>query len=179
MQTPEEIFNTTNNTVILSDGAATASTVAASVTVEQFVMLLWRTFCRETESFKKMPETAIYDFKQILHLGREKNWLEDEDERFFNREITRRAVARIIHQFTKIELKIPDSADIKPAEFLKDLYTCRVCANHIAQVIVKKIMDAEEIERDGVVYQIFNHLGNINKADADRMIDNVSKLLYT
>ena len=39
--------------------------------------------------------------------------------------------------------------DMSGAKGLKDLYDCRVCANHIAQVYMRGIMDAKDLKRDG------------------------------
>ena len=44
--------------------------------------------------------------------------------------------------------KISDM-DINKASCLRDLYDCRVCANHIAQVYLRGIMDASDIRRGG------------------------------
>lgn len=106
-----------------------------SLNTEQFIFQLVSRFLPEL----KLTENNLYLY------GRQKGWLEDEDERFSQSYITRRAAARIIHQFMKIELKIPDLSDISAAEVLTDLYTCRTCANHIAQVFVRGLMEGEEI----------------------------------
>ena len=52
--------------------------------------------------------------------------------------------------------------DISKAYVLKDLFDCRVCANHIAQVYLRGIMEAEET--DGLV--IFNVFRKVSKEDA-------------
>ena len=72
---------------------------------------------------------------------------------------------RIIHQFMKIELGVPDLPDISPANALADLYTCHTCVNHIAQVYLRGIMTAQTVERDGVEHQIFNHLVEITEEE--------------
>ena len=45
-------------------------------------------------------------------------------------------------------MKVSD-LDISGAAALKDLYDCRVCANHVAQVYTRGIMDAKNIRRGG------------------------------
>ena len=97
-----------------------------------------------------------------LSYGHVKGWLEDQDERFGNNLLDRRSAARIIHRYMKIELGIPDLEDISAANVLADLYTCRTCVNHIAQVYLRGIMEAQVVERDGVKYKIFNHLDEIS-----------------
>ena len=48
-------------------------------------------------------------------------------------------------------MKVND-LDISGAKDLKDLYDCRVCANHIAQVYLRGIMDAGNLALQGEVY---------------------------
>ena len=62
-------------------------------------------------------------------------YLKDED-------MDRKSAATLIHIFLREVLKEPDETDIEPASILRDLYDCRVCVNHIAQVYLKGIMEA-------------------------------------
>jgi len=55
-------------------------------------------------------------------------------------DITRKQVAIIIHEYLKRILCEEDEKDISKALILKDLYDCRVCVNHIAQVFIKGII---------------------------------------
>ena len=41
------------------------------------------------------------------------------------------------------------SLDISGAKDLRDLYDCRICANHIAQAYMRGIMNAKDLKRDG------------------------------
>ena len=104
----------------------------------------------------------------ILRYGHYRGWLEDQDERHPEAPLNRQTAARIIHQFLQIECNIPDLQDITPATCLKDLYTCRVCANHIAQVYTRGIMNAQEFNTDdqGTVL-LFNHLAPVLKSEAE------------
>lgn len=110
--------------------------------------------------------SMLMPVENVLEYGRTKGWLEDEDQRFPHNLLNRRTAARILHQFMKIEKNIPDETDISKAEELKDLYTCRVCANHIAQMYVKGIMNACETEFEGQIVTIFNHLELVTEAEA-------------
>ena len=113
---------------------------------------------------------------ELLRYGHFRGWLEDCDERHPETLLNRQTAARIIHQFMVVELGVPDIADISGAEKLRDLYTCRVCANHVAQVYLRGIMGAREI--DGVDSSvsvgtgaaqsvlIFNHLGRVTQSEA-------------
>lgn len=60
--------------------------------------------------------------------------------------IRRRTAAGMIHQFL-LRIGEEDEESIEAALQLKDLYTCRTCVNHIAQVYVKGIMTEW---RDGI-----------------------------
>ena len=42
-----------------------------------------------------------------------------------------------------------DIGDISQAYKLKDLFDCRVCANHVAQVYLRGIMDAKNLMKEG------------------------------
>ena len=107
---------------------------------------------------------------ELLRYGHFRGWLEDSDERHPESLLNRQIAARIIHQFMVVELHVPDLAEISAAEKLRDLYTCRVCANHIAQVYARGIMGAEEVLLgDAVAAQnnlIFNHLGRMSFNEA-------------
>lgn len=134
------------------------------INVQNFVYELWTGFKQQ-------------DDENIIEYGRIKGWLEDEDERFTQNPLTRRTAARIIHQFCKIELGVPDSADISSAEKLKDLYTCRACVNHIAQVYVKGIFESRETEYNGTVVQIFDHLGMVTKNESIKIIEKIKRII--
>ena len=118
---------------------------------------------------------------ELLRFGHFRGWLEDSDERHPESLLNRQTAARIIHQFMVVELGLPDIADISAAESLRDLYTCRVCANHIAQVYARGIMGAEEIQEAGFSLSevsaaaqdvlIFNHLGRVTFHEAHEAME--------
>ena len=130
------------------------------ITVENFVNLLWKNFFSEKEN--------------LLNYGHVYGWLEDEDERFKDELLNKKTAARIIHNFMQKELNVPDSPDIEKAKELLDLYTCRVCTNHIAQVYVKNIIPAEEYEQNGQVGTIFNLLKVLSFEEAEKIIQNIN-----
>ena len=116
---------------------------------------------------------------ELLRYGHFRGWLEDSDERFPDTPLNRQTAARIIHQFMKIECGIPDLPDITPATHLKDLYTCRVCANHIAQVYTRKIIKGEPdllIESDSPSI-FFNHLALVSETEAQQILEVLFKLI--
>ncbi len=104
------------------------------MTTERFVIEL----CRITG----MESDGIYAN------GRKNGWLEAEDEISKDRPLTRKKAARIFHMYLLKVLHVND-LDISGAKDLRDLYDCRICANHIAQAYMRGIMNARELKRDG------------------------------
>ena len=81
------------------------------------------------------------DFEQRLQEGRIRGWIEEQDLLNLEEALDRRSAARILHMYLRIVRGVKDAEDITPAYGLRDLFDCRVCANHIAQVYVRGIMD--------------------------------------
>lgn len=149
------------------------------ITVGEFVEMVWTECGADSECRAGIEcggaawsegSAASLTLCELLRYGHFRGWLEDSDERHPESMLNRQTAARIIHQFMVVELGVPDIADIKEAERLRDLYTCRVCANHIAQVYVRGIMGAEEVlPGDAAATQsilIFNHLGRMSFNEA-------------
>ena len=87
-------------------------------------------------------------------------------------EIDRRSAARILHNFMRIVLGIKDEPDISKAYILKDLFDCRVCVNHIAQVYLKGVM--KEVNIDGLI--IFDVYGKVTESDVEVWLEAVREL---
>ena len=125
---------------------------------------------------KKEPTdpAAQITLPELLRFGHFRGWLEDADERNPTAPLNRQTAARITHEFLRLELNIPDLQNISPAKRLKDLYTCRVCANHIAQVYCRGIMDAKKEKPDSTDSSqlFFNHLELMTKEEALTVIAN-------
>ena len=85
----------------------------------------------------------------VFSNGLENGWLEFEDKLYHEDEINRKNIARIIHMYLLKVKGISDLQDISKAGELRDLYDCRVCANHIAQVYLRDIMSAKELSVNG------------------------------
>ena len=134
-----------------------------NITILKFIELLKISF----------PEKFPANNTNILNYAHTRGWIEDQDERFCNNDLNRQTAARIIHQFMKIELGVPDLQDISAAKILADLYTCHTCVNHIAQVYLRGIMDAQFVERDGVEYKIFNHLEFVLEEEVACIIEKI------
>ena len=92
--------------------------------------------------------------------------------------LDRRGAAKITHLFIRDVFGIKDLDNINPAEKLRDLYDCRVCVNHIAQIYLRGIMDAIKMESaTGDPFFIFDGKGTVSVTDAQMIAAKVSKLL--
>lgn len=135
--------------------------------IDEFVEKLW--MLRGVAAGKAgQPHTAL-PTPELLRFGHVRGWLEDSDERFPYNPVDRRTAARIVHQFMRIELKIDDLADISAAEKLKDLYTCRSCAAHVAQFYCRGLIECES--------NFFNHLELLSTFEAVQIFKRLRKLL--
>ena len=135
--------------------------------IDEFVEKLW--ILRGVMAGKAgQPHTAL-PLPELLRFGHVRGWLEDSDERFPYNPVDRRAAARIVHQFMKIELNIKDLADVSAAEKLKDLYTCRSCATHVAQVYCRGFIECES--------DLFNHLELVSNFEAVQIFKRLRKLV--
>lgn len=129
------------------------------ISVGNFVSRLFATCTNPAEN---KPSLSL---PELLRYGHFRGWLEDSDERHPQAPLNRQTAARIIHMFLLIECGLQDLSDITPATNLKDLYTCRACANHIAQVYCRGIMGANEDS-------FFNHLELMTGRETDAVIAN-------
>lgn len=71
-------------------------------------------------------------------------WLEPQDALRKEEFICRGDAARILHEFMRRELGEADEEDWGAAKEIKDLYDCRVCVKHVAQMVCKGIMTAKD-----------------------------------
>lgn len=68
--------------------------------------------------------------------------------------LTRKRCAVIIHRYLQETLKEKDVINIERAYKIKDLFDCRICANHIAQVVLKGIMDVRKYPGDILMFEL-------------------------
>ena len=126
----------------------------------------------------RLLEVFNEDSADAFSAGLEKSWLEYEDKLYKDDEISRKNIARIIHMYLLKEKGISDIQDISKAGELRDLYDCRVCANHVAQVYLKGIMGAKELSVKGGF--LWFDLDGLDDSDAiedylKRAVDTVCK----
>ena len=102
-------------------------------------------------------------FSEYIDYALHKGIITDYDIAKIDSLIERRAVARIVHEVLLKELGEKDEDEWSAANDLKDLYNCRTCVIHIAQMYVKGIMLSHEDD-------IFDVRGNINYDEAQSII---------
>jgi rhodanese-related sulfurtransferase len=105
-----------------------------TVTTEQFVTLIIRNSKGNITPISDDWSSGYIDY--ALRRG----IIEDYDMTNISNPIERRSAARIVHNVLLIELGEKDEAQWSAAENLRDLYSCRTCVMHIAQMYVKGIM---------------------------------------
>lgn len=89
--------------------------------------------------------------------------------------ITRKAAARIIHHTLLYLLDEIDVSDIRPANVLVDLYDCRTCVLHIAQVYCKGIMGSKTItdKSSGKTFEIFDMNSGIEHDEMNQILSKI------
>lgn len=111
---------------------------------------------------------GIFSEADIWQRGMKKGWLEERERLEAEKPIERRTAAKIVHEFLRREWGEADEAGWGPAGRLKDLYDCRTCANHVAQVYAKGIMT-------GLSEDVFGMRESLQTEEAveiaERMID--------
>ena len=73
------------------------------ISVHDFVFLLWTAFSEQVK-----VEPVEMPLQNLLSYGHVKGWLQDWDEHDSDRPLDKRTAARIIHQFMKLELGVPE-----------------------------------------------------------------------
>lgn len=80
--------------------------------------------------------------EDIWERGQRNHWLDAYDVENREASLEKRTAAKILHGLLKWELNEADEAQWGEAAKLQDLYDCRTCVNHVAQVYAKGIMEA-------------------------------------
>ncbi len=94
-----------------------------------------------------------------------------------DRDCRREDAARILHQYLKKIKKLPDLTDFSTLKDIKDLYDCRICANAIAQVLLRNIMTPVRVPTGDTSYiTIFDLETKITREDAESAISRVISL---
>ncbi|MBP5282290.1 MAG: rhodanese-like domain-containing protein [Lachnospiraceae bacterium] len=149
----------TGNTSAGAASTGNASSGAAgregAITLGEFVQVLWDEFERKLGRKAEVHGDdlpgkgaeasfgAVEGFGDILSLARRHGWVEPQDVTLAEQPIHRNDAARIVHEFLRRELGEADEENWDAAKGLKDLYDCRACVAHVAQVFAKGIMEAQ------------------------------------
>lgn len=147
-------------------------TMESEISIQEFVQLLFNIFSKYGDRDKLQNNVSA-----LLHYGHVRGWLEDQDEMMADSFLDKRTCARILHQFMVIELKIPDLENVGNAFSLKDIYTCRVCTNHVVQVFARQIMEGETMEVNGSTASFFNMTRLVSKEEAAEAIKKVREII--
>ncbi len=121
------------------------------VTVREFLKRLLE------EKPEESGETVDAELERRLQQARQLGWVEDQDIHALDEAIDRRTAARILHMYRRKVLGISDVPDISPAYNLRDLFDCRVCANHIAQVVLQGVMEPVQVG-DMTIFDVYRKL---------------------
>lgn len=133
----------------------------SNITCNQFLCLL-----------HKYEYIKEYTLDEIKTYGRHRGWLEEQEILFGDSKIERRHAARILHEFIRIELHEKEEEDWHCAMKLRDLFDCRSCVNHVAQVYVKGIMTAYKGEQSDTIL-CFGMRNFIQLEEAVEMLERV------
>ena len=104
---------------------------------------------RTDDFIRELCKATGEEYSDVYIRGRRAGWLEEADQLYPDAAISRKNVARILHQYLLKVRNIPDICDISEAYKLKDLFDCRICANHVAQVYLRGFMDAKNLMKEG------------------------------
>lgn len=141
------------------------------ISVGEFVFLLMN--CKNSSASNNLSLT------ELLRYGHFRLWLEDQDESHPENPLNRQTAARILHEFLRIECGLDDLQNISSATKLKDLYTCRVCTNHIAQVCTRGLIHPQEIQTSEKEELIFNHLELVQKKEVQEILKKVKGIIFS
>lgn len=127
------------------------------VTTEQFITWVIRGSKGDIEPTGEEWSSGYIDY--ALQQG----IIEDYDLTNMHNPIERRSAARIVHEALLTEMGEKDEEEWSAAKNLQDLYNCRTCLMHIAQVYVKGIMPGRK-------HNIFDLTGSLTRAEAVAII---------
>lgn len=153
-----------------TDAGVANADVEDKVTTEQFVKMIVRSIKGNIEPTRDDSTSGYLDY--ALYKG----LIEDYDMTSLSKPIERRSAARIVHEALLTELLERDEVKWSAAEKLIDLYSCRTCVMHIAQVYVKGIMLGRE-------NNVFDVKGNMTVSEVEeivvRMLDRGKRIPQT
>lgn len=113
--------------------------------------------------------------QEPLSYGKRKGWLNSQDMLEQDAPLFRRSMARILHDFLRVECGEQDEADWGIATRMQDLYDCRTCVNHVAQMVAKGILEPKRVVADGRLVEIFGMTMPVTRQEA---LEGITKAFY-
>lgn len=144
-----------------TDTPSTGESSAGQMTTEGFVALL----ADGIQALHGGTEASA----DLLDICFQRGWLESADLSGRRLPLEKRRAAGIVHAFLRRELGEADEEDFGAAAALSDLYDCRVCVAHVAQVYVKGILTADE---EGA-RPVFGMRRILSRAEAETIVQRV------
>lgn len=137
-----------------------------NITVREFTLAIMRD---DHIGGDNMADDELFREAYIMNVIDNQDYLHPDDY------ITRKAAARIIHHTLLYLLDEIDVSDIRPANVLIDLYDCRTCVLHIAQVYCKGIMGSKTItdKSSSKTYEIFDMNSGIEHEEMKQIISKI------
>ena len=137
-----------------------------NITVREFTLAIMRD---DNIGGEMMTDDELFREAYTMNVIDNQDYLHPDDY------ITRKAAARIIHHTLLYLLDEIDVSDIRPANVLVDLYDCRTCVLHIAQVYCKGIMGSKTItdKSSGKTYEIFDMNSGIEHEEMKKILSKI------
>ena len=137
-----------------------------NITVREFTLAIMRD---DNIGGDNMTDDELFREAYTMNVIDNQDYLHPDDY------ITRKAAARIIHHTLLYLLDEIDVSDIRPANALVDLYDCRTCVLHIAQVYCKGIMGSQTItdKSSGKTYEIFDMNSGIEHDEMNQILSKI------
>ncbi|WP_027205593.1 hypothetical protein [Butyrivibrio fibrisolvens] len=137
-----------------------------NITVREFTLAIMRD---DNIGGEMMTDDELFREAYTMNVIDNQDYLHPDDY------ITRKAAARIIHHTLLYLLDEIDVSDIRPANVLVDLYDCRTCVLHIAQVYCKGIMGSKTItdKSSGKTYEIFDMNSGIEHDEMNQILSKI------
>ena len=130
---------------------------------EQRIMNKYLTIVQFIRLLSDQPAEKTDDV--ILRSAFEAGWIESQDLSDPGRIVRRIDAARITHLYLLHVKCMNDIEDISGAGVLMDLYDCRICVNHIAQVYLRGLMNGVCLHSGKNQSLIFDSQSLAEKAD--------------
>ena len=148
-----KITSSNKSTAVLAKNAEADE----AVTMSLFVKMILDSSVGEIEPTDDYPASGYLKHAFDMGIIQDINYTDAEQP------LSRKEAARIGHEALQRILEEEDESDISAAENLEDLYSCRTCVMHIAQMYTKGIMSGKT---DG----LFHGDDNITTEEAKAMI---------